>query len=111
MRSHDTIPAKKWACVEFLFDGNKPDVTQIWYDGVQVSYYSVISYCTNGTGAAAGCDVTLAKANQFKSFDIGTEYYHGTSLDPNMWGGDGPPTITDAFIDDVALDTQRIGCL
>ncbi len=33
------------------------------------------------------------------------------SLDPKMWAGDGPPTITDAFIDDLALDTKRIGCL
>jgi hypothetical protein len=111
MRSHDTIPQKKWACVEFLFDGAKPDVAQIWYDGVQVTYYSVISYCTNGSGPAAGCDVTLGKASQFKTFDIGAEFYHGVSLDPKMWAGDGPPTITDAFIDDIALDTKRVGCL
>ncbi len=111
MRTHDTITGKSWVCVEFQFDGAKPEVAQIWYDGKQVSYYSVISYCEKGNGPGSGCEVTLTQANQFASFDIGVEFYHGTSLAPDMWSGDGPPTITDAFIDDLALDTERIGCL
>jgi hypothetical protein len=111
MRSHDKIHGDSWVCVEFSFDGVQPNVAQIWYDGVQVQYYSVIDYCDSGQGAAAGCNITLDKARQFTSFDVGTEFYHGVSLDPNMWAGDGPPTITDAYIDDLALDTKRVGCL
>jgi hypothetical protein len=108
MRSHNVIPGKQWVCVEFLLDGATPDVTQIWYGGQKVTYYSVISYCSN---KPATCDITLSKAVQLKSFDIGTDFYHGISLDPTMWAGNGPPIITDVWIDDVALDSKRIGCL
>jgi hypothetical protein len=104
MRSHNLIPKAQWACVEFLFDGAKPDVAQIWTDGEQVSYYSVIDYCN-----VSGCSIALSKAVQWKTFDIGVAFFHGTSL--SVWAGDDPPVTTDVWIDDIALDTKRVGCL
>ena len=87
MNSTYVIPHEKWTCVEFLFDGAAPDVAQIWSDGDAVTYSKVKDYCTG-----AGCKLTLPKVQQFASFDIGIEFYHGISLDPTMWAGDGAPS-------------------
>ncbi len=62
----------------------------------------------------------VLKAGHFTNFRIGVEFYHGTSLvscpDYPPWrcpsyNNDEAPTMTDIWIDDVALDTERIGCL
>jgi hypothetical protein len=51
----------------------------------------------------------VQKAVQFVSFGIGITLYHGDSL--VTYEGDTPPDLTDEWLDDIALDTTRIGCL
>jgi hypothetical protein len=97
-RSKDVIPKATWACVEFFFDGAAPALPRVWGDGVEVVFDDI-------GGPATG----LQKSGQFESFDIGIVFYHGGSL--VSYGDDTPPYLTDEWIDDIALDTQRIGCL
>jgi hypothetical protein len=43
------------------------------------------------------------------SFEIGITLYHGDSL--VNYNNDTPPDLTDEWLDDIALDTTRVGCL
>ena len=95
--SQFVIPAAKYACVEFYFDGATPAVGQVWSDGVQVQF------------ATPPANPVVQKAVQFVSFAIGITLYHGDSL--VSYSGDTPPDLTDEWLDDIALDTTRIGCL
>lgn len=97
MRSKFNIPKKAWACVEFFFDGATPDMAKIWSDGAPVMFDDIAK------------TPTIMKAVQFTTFDIGIVFYHGTSL--TTYEGDTAPSLTDAWLDDIALDTKRIGCL
>ena len=92
------IPMKTYACVEFYFDGKTPAEPRIWADGVELTFGSV------GGPAAA-----IQAAGKFVTFKIGIVFYHGGSL--TVYGDDTPPALTDEWIDDVAVDTTRIGCL
>jgi hypothetical protein len=96
MRSKPPVP-DKWVCVEFEFDGATPAVAQIWMDGVAVMFYDV----SNLAGPS--------KVTKFTKFEIGYNPYHGTSL--MNYEGNTPPAMTDMWIDDIALDTKRIGCI
>lgn len=95
--SQFVIPAAKYACVEFYFDGATPAVAQVWSDGVEVQF------------ATPPATPVVQKAVQFVSFGIGITLYHGDSL--VSYEGDTPPDLTDEWLDDIALDTTRIGCL
>src|SRR5580658_797907 len=95
--SQFVIPAAKYACVEFYFDGATPAVGQVWSDGVEVQF------------AAPPATPVVQKAVQFVSFAIGITLYHGDSL--VNYNNDTPPDLTDEWLDDIALDTTRIGCL
>jgi hypothetical protein len=95
--SQTVIPAAKYACVEFYFDGATPSVGQVWSDGVEVQL------------AAPPATPIVQKAMQFVSFAIGITLYHGDSL--VNYNDDTPPDLTDEWLDDIALDTTRIGCL
>jgi len=97
MPSQFVIPAAKYACVEFYFDGATPAVAQVWSDGVEVQF------------ATPPATPAVQKAVQFVSFGIGITLYHGDSL--VTYAGDTPPDLTDEWLDDIALDTTRIGCL
>jgi hypothetical protein len=99
MRSKSTIPQKAWACVEFFFDGATPALPEVWGDGTEVAFDDI--------GGAAG---PVKKAVQFTDFNIGIVFYHGGSL-ITYEGDDTLPVITDEWIDDIALDTTRVGCL
>jgi hypothetical protein len=97
MRSKFTIPQKAWACVEFVFDGATPNMAKVWSDGTEVMFDDIAT------------TPTIMKAVQFTTFDIGIVFYHGTSL--TVYDGNDAPYITDMWLDDIALDTKRIGCL
>jgi hypothetical protein len=97
MRSKFVIPKATWACVEFTFDGATPDMAKVWSDGTQVMFDDIAT------------TPTIMKAVQFTSFDIGIVFYHGTSL--TVYDGNDAPYITDMWLDDIAVDTKRIGCL
>jgi hypothetical protein len=95
--SQFVIPAAKYACVEFYFDGATPATGEVWSDGVEVQF------------AAPPATPVVQKAVQFVSFAIGITLYHGDSL--VNYNDDTPPDLTDEWLDDIALDTTRIGCL
>jgi hypothetical protein len=95
--SQFVIPAAKYACVEFYFDGATPAVGQVWSDGVEVQF------------ATPPATPVVQKAVQFVSFAIGITLYHGDSL--VNYNDDTPPDLTDEWLDDIAVDTTRIGCL
>ena len=97
-RSHDTIPQKRWVCVEFYLDGAAPALPRVWGDGTEVVFDDF-----------GGPAQTIEKAVKFVSFDIGIVFYHGGSL--TSYSGDTAPYITDEWLDDIALDTTRVGCL
>jgi hypothetical protein len=92
------IPKKDYACVEFYFDGKTPAEPRIWADGVELTF-----------GSVGGPAATIQAAGKFVTFKIGIVFYHGGSL--TVYGDDTPPALTDEWIDDVAVDTTRIGCL
>jgi hypothetical protein len=95
--SQFVIPAAKYACVEFYFDGATPATGQVWSDGVEVQF------------ATPPATPVVQKAVQFVSFAIGITLYHGDSL--VNYNDDTPPDLADEWLDDIALDTTRIGCL
>lgn len=97
MNSKVPIPGSKWSCVEFLFDGSVPAVTKIWSDDVEVKYNQVAKA------------PELAVVTQFKRVSIGFFPFHGTSI--AKYEGVDPPALTEMWIDDIALDSKRIGCI
>ncbi len=97
MRSKDKIPGDRWVCVEFLFDGAKPEGPRIWHDGAEVTYTTI----ANRPGPLP--------AVQFRKVELGWRPAHGTSL--VEYETDAPPNLTDLWIDDLALDTKRVGCI
>ena len=86
----------KWVCVEFFADGANAAPIQLWMDGVPIVY---------SDGATSP---TISKTTKFANFTIGLTPYHGLST--VNYEGDVMP-MTDMWIDDIALDTQRIGCI
>ncbi len=119
MRSTVTVPGNKWVCVEFLFDGAAPSVGRYWVDGSEIIFDSKRVAGTDPIQNYRGPAAVL-KAEQFTIFKIGIEFYHGSStvscpdyppfLCPT-YNNDDAPSMTDIWIDDVALDTTRVGCL
>jgi hypothetical protein len=91
----------QWYCLEFLFDGSKTDMQRWWINGQEAAYYMP------GGGPA------VIQIPQFKTVTFGFTPYG--KLDLKMPDGKGDQTetrvLTDAWIDDVAFDTQRIGCI
>ena len=86
----------KWVCVEFFADGANAAPIKLWMDGVPVVYSDV-----------AGSP-SISKTTKFANFTIGLTPYHGLST-INYEGNVMP--MTDMWIDDIALDTQRVGCI
>jgi hypothetical protein len=95
MRTKMLLP-DKWVCVEFFADGANAAPIQLWMDGVAVVYSDI-----------AGSP-TILKTTKFANFTIGLTPYHGLST-VNYEGNVMP--MTDMWIDDIALDTQRVGCI
>jgi hypothetical protein len=86
----------KWVCVEFFADGANGAAIKLWMDGVPVVYSDI-------AGAPS-----ISKTTKFANFTIGLTPYHGLST-VNYEGNVMP--MTDMWIDDIALDTQRVGCI
>jgi hypothetical protein len=87
--STSTLPLAKWTCVEWEFDGTA-NAMRFWLDGELVEGLTVTQPACGGTWSAPA----------FERLDLG--WYNapaeaGRSME--MW------------IDDVAVDTQRVGCL
>lgn len=97
MRSAVKVSGEAWNCVEAEFDGAKPDVARIWVDGQPVAYVKPAS--TPGP----------EPVERFVKLQIGWQPFHGSSL--TSYEGKTPPILTDVWIDDVAVDSKRVGCL
>jgi hypothetical protein len=91
----------QWYCIEAYFDGAKAAMPQWWIDGKEAAYYM------------AGGGPQVIATTQFKRLEAGLSPY--ASFDLKMPDGKGDQTekrvLTDLWIDDIAFDTQRIGCI
>jgi hypothetical protein len=95
MRTKMLLP-DKWVCVEFFADGANAAPIQLWMDSVPIVYSEIAS------------SPTISKTTKFANFTIGLTPYHGLST-VNYEGNVMP--MTDMWLDDIALDTQRVGCI
>jgi hypothetical protein len=114
--------ADKWYCLEFFIDGTMTGGGTVngdgtvkgsprwWLDGTEVQYYTPNKgVCCATSNPATPASVLIP---QFKSITVGWTPYAGLGLmlpDQNMMVDNR--VLTDAWIDDVAFDTKRIGCI
>jgi hypothetical protein len=87
------IPTQRWACFEWRFDGPNNEM-DFWLDGTSISALTVI-----GQGSGCISNGTNGKWNlpEYDTLRLGWEHYQ-TSIPIDMW------------IDDVGIDSKRIGC-
>lgn len=91
----------QWYCVEFLFDGTKTEMPKWWIDGTEAMYYM-----------PANTQLIPRLVPQFARIEVGFTPYAGLGL--QMPDGKGPPdsrVLKEMWIDDIAFDTKRIGCI
>jgi hypothetical protein len=88
----DPVPLRTWVCVEWLHDGQN-DVTDLWWDGVPRP--SLHTTATDHGGASG--EYRLANTD---SMFIGFWVFQAMTV----------PDHFDVWIDEVATDTERIGC-
>jgi hypothetical protein len=100
----------QWYCVELFFDGTVKGDPKWWIDGAEAKYYTPqAGVCCAASNPTTPPSVLIP---QFKSITVGWTPYAGLGLmlpDQNKIV-DGR-VLNDAWIDDVAFDTQRIGCI
>lgn len=95
------VPERQWTCLEWRFDGSAPARVGMafWLDGREVEPLTVVD------GKAAECVHQDAAAYVLPSpdfaarLDVGWESYNADAAPRTLW------------IDDVALGTERVGCL
>jgi hypothetical protein len=100
----------KWYCIELFFDGTVKGSPRWWIDGAEAQYYTPQA----GVCCAASNPTTPASVliPQFKSITVGFTPYAGLGLMlPDQQKIVDTRVLTDAWIDDIAFDTQRIGCI
>jgi hypothetical protein len=130
----------RWYCIEAYFDGASAAMPKWYIDGAEASYWNPVESCgtpmitcdneaytcTNGqiacdpTGTMTKGVQTVVEAGptpsvstQFTRLEAGFTPYAPLDLKPPNNVGDQSDTrvLTDLWIDDVAFDTQRIGCI
>jgi hypothetical protein len=91
----------QWYCVEAYFDGAAAAVARWWIDGSEAAYYM------------PGGGPKIQATTQFKRLEAGFTPYAGLELKMPDGKGDQTETrvLADTWIDDIAFDTQRIGCI
>jgi hypothetical protein len=87
-----TIPLNRWACVEWQFDG-PTSTLRFWLDGQPVDDLTVVA---KGDGCISPDTMDNWYAPTFNALRLGWEHYQ-----------QGPGEL---WIDDVAVDSKRIGC-
>jgi hypothetical protein len=81
------IPKNSWVCMEWFFDGTNNEA-RIWSNGVERTMSHATSTTLNGPYVIP----------QMTSLNIGLAVYQGIGSPYEFW------------IDDIAIDSQRIGC-
>lgn len=91
----------KWYCIETYFDGEAAAMPKWWIDGVEAAYYK------------PGGGPTVQKTTKFDRVEVGFTPYAGLGIRQPDGVGDQTEkrTLTGMWIDDVAFDTKRIGCI
>jgi hypothetical protein len=100
----------QWYCIEAFFDGANAAMPRWWVDGSEAIYYNPMK--ANGTFVTEA-GPTPVVATQFTRMEAGLSAYAGFDIKQPDTVGDQTETrvMTDLWIDDVAFDTQRIGCI
>jgi hypothetical protein len=97
-RSKPTL-VDQWYCIESFFDGTMMNMPVWWIDGQEPQYYM------------ADPPGPIPKLlTQFAMITVGFTPYAALGLNP-PYGNAGPPALTSMYIDDVAFDVKRIGCI
>ena len=87
------VPSNAWACIEWEYDGSKNE-TRFWWDGVEHP-------SMHTTATMHGGDQTVPYLlPQFTKVTIGWMLYQAPVS----------PTTFDVWIDEIAVDAERIGC-
>lgn len=87
------LPVQKWTCVEWQMDGVKNEI-RFWVDGTPIDQLTIDQ--TTFTQSSCGANPWIAPI--FERMDIGWQQLPAGTGSMEMW------------VDDVALDAQRIGC-
>jgi hypothetical protein len=101
----------QWYCVEAYFDGAAAAMPRWWIDGSEAIYYEPV--WADGVHTTKEGGPTPTVSTQFTRMEAGNSNYGGYALKQPDTVGDQSDTrvVTDLWIDDVAFDTQRIGCI
>jgi hypothetical protein len=91
--SATVMPTDRWVCVEWQFKGDTSDM-HLWLDGNEVPDLAI----KNAVGTQDNRQPWTAPA--FSQLDLGWQ----------MYAGDAGVQTVDQWIDEVAVDSQRIGC-
>jgi hypothetical protein len=91
--SSTVMPVRTWACIEWRYD-HASDQMEFWLDGTQLDDLTVMG---SGSGCIAHDTGDNWYAPVFDTIRLGWEHYQAT-------------TPKELYIDDVALDDERIGC-
>jgi hypothetical protein len=91
--SGTVLPTGRFVCVEWLFDGPN-DEMRLWLDGEAIDSLTVTGSGDGCVNASAGFTWT---APEFASLDLGWEAYQADDA-------------REAYVDDVAISLERVGC-
>jgi hypothetical protein len=94
-----SFPTNKWTCVAFMFDG-KANEMRYWQDGTEVPELHVLGLAKRATDCTDKTVDGRWLAPEFGKISIGWQSY----------GYDATGMAHDAWIDDVILDDEPIGC-
>jgi hypothetical protein len=100
LRGHPDI-MDQWYCVELHFDGTKTNMPTWYVDGQEAQYY--MGEPNNPTKPHV--------ITKFDKLTIGFTSYAGLGIAKDPYGNNNPPVMTDMWLDDIAFDAKRIGCI
>jgi hypothetical protein len=91
----------QWYCIETFFDGTRTEMPKWWIDGKEAEYYM-----------SANEALIPKVVTKFASVEVGFTPYAGLGLMlPDQNEIKDARVLTDMAIDDIAFDTDRIGCI
>jgi Cip1-like, core domain len=91
---NETMPTKTWVCWEWKFDATKNE-NHLWVNGVAQTEVDVVG---QSTPCSTGGNVVWQGPTAFTKLIVGWEHYQN----------DAP--AQEAWLDDLVIDTQPIGC-
>jgi len=90
----ETMPTKTWVCWEWKFDATKNE-THLWVNGVAQTEVDVVG---QSTPCSTGGNVVWQGPTAFTKLIVGWEHYQD----------DAP--AQEAWLDDLVIGTQQVGC-